>query len=473
MAHRIRRFVLPVALILVCLLFHSEGFLAPTPQNEILPGTLVEKVVTQADPDQSYAIYLPSKYSTKQKWPTIFCFDPMARGKHALERLQAAAEKFGYVVACSNNSRNGLDANVVTKIVTAFWRDLHDRFAVDEQRTYFAGLSGGARLSVGLANRCNGCVAGVFATGAGYPGDQEPNAKTTFAFVGAVGYDDFNFDELRDLENKFESLPVPNRFYYFAGGHEWSPASVFERALAWFSLQSMKRGTLAKDEKFLDERFTAEMNEADRLLGSQQLVEARSVYTALVRDFDQLRDTSAVSTKLAELKAFSELKKQLQQESELHRRQLKEVYEIRGLWMKPRLPDEDLSSRSAARGRIRDWIRKKDANDDSKERRLARRILASLRVGGYESAREAMHSKNYSVAVANMELVQVVDPTSPNAMYELARALALNNDKRGALSALEEAVQLGFKDAARMKNEPAFSSLTSDARFQKLVSSLN
>ena len=137
--------------------------------------------------------------------------------------------------------------------------------------------------------------------------------------------------------------------------------------------------------------------------------------------------------------------------------------------MRTRSPDEDLTSRSEARSRIRDWNKKKDVSEDSKDRRLARRIISSLRVGGYESARDALRGKNYSVAVDNLEMVRAIDPTSANAAYELARALALNNEKRAALSSLEDAIQLGFKDNERLKSDPAFTLLTTESRFQKLL----
>ncbi|PWT90859.1 MAG: hypothetical protein C5B55_09060, partial [Blastocatellia bacterium] len=161
----LNKLVLLSAVIFSCSVVRSSQ----TPQSAIPVGAVTEKIVTQSEPDQSYAVYLPSNYSPAQKWPTIFCFDPGARGKLAVGRFKSAAEKFGYIVVCSNNSRNGLDTDVVTKIVNAFWDDVHHRFPIDEQRTYFAGFSGGARLSIGLAIRCNGCVTGVFACGAGFP----------------------------------------------------------------------------------------------------------------------------------------------------------------------------------------------------------------------------------------------------------------------------------------------------------------
>jgi thioredoxin-like negative regulator of GroEL len=70
-------------------------------------------------------------------------------------------------------------------------------------------------------------------------------------------------------------------------------------------------------------------------------------------------------------------------------------------------------------------------------------------------------------------MVRAIDPTSANAAYELARALALNNEKRAALSSLEEAVQLGFKDNERLKSDPAFTSLTNESRFQKLLAAMS
>jgi len=49
----------------------------------------------------------------------------------------------------------------------------------------------------------------------------------------------------------------------------------------------------------------------------------------------------------------------------------------------------------------------------------------------------------------------------------------LKRQKKPALQYLEEAVTLGFKDSTRLKADDAFSSLTEEPRFQKLVAGLN
>src|ERR1043166_4119416 len=74
---------------------------------EIPKGRILEKVACAADPDQTYALYIPTSFDPSRRWPILFCFDPGARGKAPVERFQAAAEKFGWLVAGSNNSRNG------------------------------------------------------------------------------------------------------------------------------------------------------------------------------------------------------------------------------------------------------------------------------------------------------------------------------------------------------------------------------
>src|SRR5262245_2339531 len=75
---------------------------APLPAGRVVPDVKCAK-----DTSQSYALYLPSGYTPSRAWPVILGFDPGGRGTTPVERYQAAAEQYGYIVAGSNNSRNG------------------------------------------------------------------------------------------------------------------------------------------------------------------------------------------------------------------------------------------------------------------------------------------------------------------------------------------------------------------------------
>jgi len=70
-------------------------------------GQIVDEVACAGDPAQSYALYLPSNYTRDRAWSLLVAFHPVARGRAMVETCRAAAEKYGYIVAGSNTSRNG------------------------------------------------------------------------------------------------------------------------------------------------------------------------------------------------------------------------------------------------------------------------------------------------------------------------------------------------------------------------------
>ena len=84
------------------------AFLAMLAAAADLPrGETIPDVRCADDALQGYALYLPSCYTADREWPVIFAFDPGGRGLNPVERYKKAAEKYGYIVAGSNNSRNG------------------------------------------------------------------------------------------------------------------------------------------------------------------------------------------------------------------------------------------------------------------------------------------------------------------------------------------------------------------------------
>jgi hypothetical protein len=442
-------------------------------QSPIQVGKVTEQVIIATHPDQSYALFLPPNYTPDKAWPTVFCFDPRARGKTAIERFSTAAEKYGYIIICSNNSRNGLNGPTISDIFTTLWDDVHSRFHIDDKRTFAAGMSGGSRLAATFASRCRGCLAGVIGCAAGFPADTPPDAKTPFAYFGIVGVDDFNFGEMWQLEKKLSKLPAPYTFETFPGGHEWPPKENFDRALAWLSLQSIKGGAAESNQRFVEEQFKIRMDLAEELLASHQYVDASRSFASIVRDFQGLVDIKVAVEKSEQLSKSAEVKKESSTEEESYRRQLREAGEIRMLWMKASDPDSSLPSRSLASVRLAELKKSKDQPNDSKERRLARRILSHLTIESYETAQGALRNNDYSTALANYELVKEIDPRNPNVLYEIARTHALRREKKSALQFLEDAITLGFKDLARLKADEAFSPLKEDPRFQKLLSGLS
>src|SRR3954469_18271247 len=105
------------------------------PAQSGMVGRVLEKVQCAKTPTQTYALYVPSTYTPQKAWPVIFCFDPGARGLEPVQRLNAAAEKYGYIVAGSLNSRNGAWADNAAAI-QAMVSDVESHLNLDSKRLY-------------------------------------------------------------------------------------------------------------------------------------------------------------------------------------------------------------------------------------------------------------------------------------------------------------------------------------------------
>jgi len=445
----------------------------PSPAEELPRGQLIESVATLRDPSQTYALYLPSNYTPARRWPTVYCFDPLARGAVPVRLFREAAERFGWVVVGSNNSRNG-PANVSLTAAAAMLEDTQARLAVEPGRVYITGFSGGARLANRLQRLCGNCFAGVIAVGAGYPPDLKPSAPVTFALFGFAGRDDYNFPEMKALDAELTRLGARRRFESFDGGHAWPPKELIATAVEWMELEAVRSGKREGGEGFAAGVWERRLGEARRLEADSKAYAAFRAYESLTSDFRGLRDISEAERRLASLGAEKEVKAALKDESEQMRRQerlVSELFELAG----KRKADFEVSTQAAADFRQRlDGLRAKaKAEADSGERRVARRVLNQVAAYFYETAGNLRQRRaRGSEVVAALEVAAEVAPHSPQIFYELAVAHAENSDRKKALSALRTAFELGFKDAAALEREHALDALRGEAEFKRLVEGL-
>jgi poly(3-hydroxybutyrate) depolymerase len=185
-------------------------------ESQSLPtGVVVPNVVASKQPEQSYALYLPSGYSAEKRWPIVYSFDPGARGSMPAELMKEAAEHYGYIVVGSNNSRNG-SWKIEAEAADAMVKDTHARLSIDDRRIYLAGFSGGARAAVQIAQICK-CAAGVFLHGAGFHPLAFSSKEAPFVVFSTVGTYDFNYPELVHTDEELETIKYAHSWRSFAG----------------------------------------------------------------------------------------------------------------------------------------------------------------------------------------------------------------------------------------------------------------
>jgi pimeloyl-ACP methyl ester carboxylesterase len=254
--------------------------------QDLPPGRPIDVVNCQADRNQSYALYIPSNYAPDRKWPLLLAFDARALGDVPVKRYQEAAEKFGYIVAGSNNSRNG-PVGPEYAAAQAMEADVTARFSIDPKRIYVAGQSGGARLALSLAMQAKGRYAGVIASSAGLPPSLGLDVELPFVVFGTAGTEDFNYLELTRLDR---SVATPHRVRIFPGGHTWLPNELAMEALEWMEVQAMRTGTRPRDEAMIGRLFAARAKE---LADAPGKAEAYYVNFSIATEFEGLRDVSA------------------------------------------------------------------------------------------------------------------------------------------------------------------------------------
>ena len=289
--------------------------------QELPRGEIVDDVQCQRDASQRYALYLPSYFNPSRPWPVILTFDGSGRGREGVERYRAAAEKYGYVVAGSNNSRNG-PWNVGLDAAAAMTADIKGRFPIDRKRMYTAGMSGGARVAIMVAQN-SPAIAGVLASSAGYSTAFHKSER--FPFFGTAGTEDFNYREMRVVDRLMTS---PHRVEVFEGGHTWPPVEMATSGVEWMEIQAMKNGLTparrnARRRALLETRG-ARRRAADNLSRMRELKQ-------IAADFETLRDVARVIESAAALERGKDVAGALSAEQADDARELRVKSEVERL----------------------------------------------------------------------------------------------------------------------------------------------
>lgn len=478
----------------------------PAPSRPSQRGEIVSAVACAAQPNQTYALYLPSAYTPERRWPIVYVFEPFARGSVPLKLMSAAAERYGYVLVGSNNARNGAIAPEL-EAADAVWKDTRSWLAIDDQRIYFAGLSGAARLASQLA--LNSKAAGVFLNSAGFAGGVWPTKGLPLAVFGAVGLEDFNYPEMVELDAKLDSLGLPHFLRRFPGPHGWAPAEVWEEAFAWMDLQAMRLGRKPVDASFVTAELARALERARALDESRDFFFAWQNYRQISAAFEGLLDASPASERARALEKNPEVaagKKKEAKDIESQRalendvvaslRQAGDVVVAApsppgqptvltpsmgsmGSAVTPPaglgsavLQTESLQVRAA--NQIRQLRGNATHESKPEKRRVFLRALYGVAVYLEEKGDDSIRAKQYRLADFYLELGVEAVPDWAWSHLQLARSYALEGDKKNALRELRRvrelttapaafAEQLRSSDFDRLRGDPEFRALTEES----------
>jgi predicted esterase len=433
-------------------------------------GTLVDGVATEADPSQTYTLYLPTAYPGENRWPLLLVFDPRGRARVAAELFRPAAEQYGWIVVSSNDTRSDGPMEPNIKAMNALWPEALARFPSDPRRIYVAGFSGGAHLGWILAE-ATGRVAGVIASG-GRVIDRVEDGKAIFASFATAGDLDFNYRGTREADRLLAARGAPHRLEFFAGPHQWLPEPLAHEALGWMELVAMQKKLRPADAVLVERLYTGDAAAAEALERGGGALAAQRRWEAIARTFDGLRDTAYARARAEALAGSREVAAALREEQRCDAWEDERLAAAGG-----ELARIKESDKPPTLGRVTSVIGvggiKKRAAEPGCTGAAAGRVLETIAVqAGYYLPRDLFAAGHYRHAEVALELALEVKPDNVYFAYNLACARARSGDSDGAVAALRDAVKAGYRDLAALEADPDLESIRGEPGYRALVEGL-
>ena len=460
--------------VLSALLLFAAGAAAAA---ELARGTVIEKMVCANRPDQAYSLYLPSTYTPERRWPVLYAFDARRDGKGVAELFRRAAETYGWIVVSSLSTESDvagdrpLEGNFAA--MRALWADTHARLSIDDRRVYAAGHSGTVRFACVLALSAPGSIAGVIGASAGFPIGTAPRRDNPFLFFGTYGDRDFNYYEMRDLDQALGAVAVPHRIEGFAGTHEWPPADLATRAVGWMELQAMKSGLREKSPELIETAWSADR---ERARAAVHPADALHTWSAMAVDYAGLRDVSEAEREAAALAASPACQTELRERQARDRRDKEILANAPGILARANPGNEPVTVAQVAAALKIPELKKRAGSADVEESLSAKRIL-NMFMGqlAFYQPQTLLPKKKYDLAVFMISIAAEIQPDNPDLWLEMATVHALKGKPghRKALECLRTAVDKGLADRKALEEEPAFAELRKEPGFQEIVARMH
>jgi tetratricopeptide (TPR) repeat protein len=371
--------------------------------------------------------------------------------------------------------------------MNAVWSDTHARLALDPERVYATGMSGGnfpARLLLALRG------AGMIACAGAFAREDLARVEPRHVWIAVAGVSDFNFDLNKAAVRDLTARGVVARFTSFDGGHAWPPEAVASQALEGLELAAMRTGKLRPDPTFVEAQFEAGLARARALVAAGQAHDAADEEAALAREFAGLRPAEtlrALARGADSLRDSPEAKKARKREQSLARDERAHGDRLRALRWRLEQDSDEQTQRMLDRARedaaaawdpgsssrdLEDLLARlaRDLDSPRTERRIvAKRVIDGFYIDTLYQGQAHLDERRLVAAQADFEICIRMRPQAAGPAYGLARTHAAKADRRQALAHLRKALELGFRDLGRLATDREWAAFREQADFQAIA----
>lgn len=425
-------------------------------------GKIVEKVVCNLDKATNYALYLPSTYDTTKNYPLIVAFDSHGDGLIPVKLFKEQAEKYGYIVVGSNNSKNGLSWENNDAIFKSMITDIKERFKINESRIYTAGFSGGSRVASSIAI-FEGGIAGVIGFSAGFPNLNQP-INNTFDFLGVVGSSDFNYNEMNQLEEDLKTTNLKHYLIVFNGKHEWPSADIMPDVFYWLEFCAYRNKLAEVNPRVISEFEKICESEIELFKSKNDKFSEFKMYLKMICYLDKISETQKYIVKKDELEKSASVQNELRLiEAETKKEQSLQQFYLDAM------SKNDIKWWEKEVSKIKNNILQ---NSNKRESFLYQRVLSYLSICAYSFSSSALQSQQLDQAQRLISIYILVDPENTDPHYFQAELSAMKNDTVTVFKSLEKAIDLGFNDLNKLQGDMNFTKFQSMPEWVNLMNKI-
>lgn len=266
-------------------------------------GTIMDSLPINDAGTEKFSLYLPTNFETTGNWPILFVFDMQGNGKTALRIFQEAAETQGYIIAASNSLNDSLSVSENILIANRLFNSVYNMLPIRKGRTYAGGVNGGGRFAALVPLFIKG-VAGIVSIGGTIGNSELLSNKNPFYFIGIVHQENFLYPEMLVTETVLNGLKFPNTLMVAEDEVAIVEQGYIEKAMLFFTLSAMGKGSIEKDGDFIDQTYHKQLNEINLAKGKLKLIEAN----------DMLEETMAIYRPLKDVDSLKRLQNALKKE---------------------------------------------------------------------------------------------------------------------------------------------------------------
>lgn len=287
----------------------------------------------------------------------------------------------------------------------------------------------------------------------------QPN--TDFAYIGIVGNKDFNYLEMKDVDNMLDKWDTYNYLLIYDGKHDWPPVNVMNQGFMFMDFDAMRNGLMPVDNGAIYEfkRINDSVRDAARQKEDwYKLYEADRKATVFLQGLDDLEE---YKNEVGQLVKKPQFIVQQDKEMQLEKKESKLQQQY--------IQAMTTQSKSRWKKEINELIKLSKNAGTEGERLTSKRLMNYLSLIAYFSAKNALEQKQAGAADKFLMIYEMVDPDNSEVYYLRASYFMLLNKPEKAVAQLQKAADKGFDEPERLTKSQTFKVLSGRPEFKKIV----